>query len=124
MKKCTGPIITFANDDRVTIFGRILRKTKIDEIPQLVNVIKGDMRFIGPRPEVLEYFDKAATQGLPQAQYHLGIHYRDGRGVEKNSDIASYWFRKAKANGLIETDHLNESFAIREPNDVHLYVQN
>ena len=74
--------------------------------------------------KAFEYFDKAATQGLSQAEYHLGIHYRDGRGVRKNSDIANYWFRKAKANGLIETDHLNESFAIREPDDVHLYVQN
>ena len=68
MKKCTGPIITFANDERVTIFGKILRKTKIDEIPQLVNVIKGDMRFIGPRPEVLEYFDKARFSFLKKVK--------------------------------------------------------
>ncbi len=54
----SGNLITFKNDKRITAFGRFLRKTKIDEIPQLINILKGDMRFIGPRPEVLFHFDK------------------------------------------------------------------
>ena len=74
--------------------------------------------------KAFKYFDKAASQGLSQAEYHLGIHYRDGRGVRKNGDIANYWFRKAKENGLIEINHINQSFAVREPDDVHLYVKN
>jgi len=53
-----GGMVTEYNDARVTFFGLILRKTKMDEIPQLINIIKGDMRFIGPRPEVPEYFNK------------------------------------------------------------------
>ena len=43
----------------VTRFGLFLRKTKLDEIPQLINIIKGEMRFIGPRPEVPKFTEKA-----------------------------------------------------------------
>ena len=39
------------HDDRITPFGRFIRKCRIDELPQLINIIKGDMSFIGPRPE-------------------------------------------------------------------------
>lgn len=46
-----GPQLAKENDARITRVGRILRKTRIDEIPQLINVIKGDMSLIGPRPE-------------------------------------------------------------------------
>jgi exopolysaccharide biosynthesis polyprenyl glycosylphosphotransferase len=43
--------MTKENDDRITRFGRFMRKTRLDEIPQLINIIKGNMSFIGPRPE-------------------------------------------------------------------------
>ena len=53
-----GPSVTSGNDPRITEIGKFIRRTKIDELPQLINVIKGDMSIVGPRPEVMKFVTK------------------------------------------------------------------
>jgi lipopolysaccharide/colanic/teichoic acid biosynthesis glycosyltransferase len=81
-----GPI-TFGDDPRITRVGRVLRKTKIDELPQLFNVLKGDMSLVGPRPEVPRYVDMfredyaVILQVRPGITDLASIKYRDEAAI-------------------------------------------
>jgi len=68
----SGPQVTAGDDVRVTPVGKVLRKTKLDELPELWNVLKGDMSLIGPRPEVPRYVD------LDDPMWRLVLEARPG----------------------------------------------
>lgn len=67
-----GALPCTSNDDRITKVGKFIRKVRIDEIPQLFNVLKGDMSFVGPRPERVEHV-KQYTEELPEFNYRLRV---------------------------------------------------
>ena len=64
-EKLSGPVWAQDNDDRITRVGRFIRKWRIDELPQLINVLKGDMSLIGPRPE-RPYFVEQFMHSVPR----------------------------------------------------------
>lgn len=78
-----GRQITVGNDSRITKIGAFLRKYKLDELPQLINVFKGDMSLVGPRPEVPRYVklyndkQKKVLQVKPGITDLASIRYRD-----------------------------------------------
>ena len=68
----TGPILSHQNDVRVTTLGRILRSLHLDELPQLFNVVKGEMNFIGPRPE-RPFFTEKYCEQLPKYAHRFNV---------------------------------------------------
>jgi lipopolysaccharide/colanic/teichoic acid biosynthesis glycosyltransferase len=81
-----GPNITIGNDPRITGIGRLLRQTKIDELPQLINILRGEMSFVGPRPEVPQYVQ------LYRREYQQILAVRPGL-----TDLASLKYRDEAA---------------------------
>lgn len=88
----TGAVFAQANDNRITRVGRFMRKTRLDEVPQLWNVLKGDMSMIGPRPERPEHIQRLQEKipfyrtrhiirpgltGWAQVRYHYGANDED-----------------------------------------------
>lgn len=71
-EKATGPVLAADKDPRITPIGRFIRATRLDELPQLINVLKGDMSLVGPRPE-REYFIQQFKQQLPEYSCRLTV---------------------------------------------------
>lgn len=87
-----GSQVTVQNDMRITRVGKLLRKTRLDEFPQLINVILGDMSFVGTRPEVTKYVERYtpemyATLLLPAGITSMAsIQYKDEDELLANAD--------------------------------------
>ena len=91
-----GPQLTEYKDNRITNIGKILRKFKLDELPQLINIIKGDMGFIGPRPEVIEIVNNHRENFAYLSKIKPGVTdinsiiFKDESIIFKNLNINRY----------------------------------
>ncbi|MDR3628381.1 MAG: sugar transferase [Ignavibacteriaceae bacterium] len=107
--------ITSASDERITPAGRILRKYKLDELPQFINVLKGDMSLIGPRPELLKYInfyreDYSAILNIkPGITDYAAIKFRDEESLlVKSNKEESYINKILPSKIILYKRYLNE----------------
>jgi lipopolysaccharide/colanic/teichoic acid biosynthesis glycosyltransferase len=96
----SGPPLTLSSDTRLTRVGRFLARTKLDEIPQLWNVLKGDMSLVGPRPEDPSFVELLATEYRTILTVRPGItglsqlaFAREGEILDRDDRIAHYLTR-------------------------------
>jgi lipopolysaccharide/colanic/teichoic acid biosynthesis glycosyltransferase len=107
-----GPLITRQGDPRITRVGAFLRRIKLDELPQLINVLRGDMSLVGPRPEVSRYIDM-----YPEEARRLVLSVRPGM-----TDEASIAFRNEEALLARASDAEAEYVRKILPRKIDMYV--
>ena len=102
-------------DDRITKPGLFLRKTRIDELPQLWNVLKGDMTFVGPRPEMIKNVE-TYTEELPEFKYRL----RMKAGLTGLAQIAGKYNTSPKDKLIMDMMYIEQFSILR---DIQLIFQ-
>jgi len=111
-EKDTGPVWTAINDDRRTVIGSFLRKTSIDELPQFINVLRGDMSLVGPRPErpiFISKFKKSVPNYMARHSVKCGITgWAQVNGWRGNTSL-----RKRVQYDLYYITHWNPMFDLR-----------
>lgn len=93
----TGLSITSKDDNRITKIGKFIRKTKIDELPQLLNVLIGDMSLVGPRPEVVKYVDIKKDDYQKVLEVKAGITDNSAIEFRDEESILAGYEEKEKA---------------------------
>jgi lipopolysaccharide/colanic/teichoic acid biosynthesis glycosyltransferase len=111
-----GSQITAGNDSRITKIGKILRRYEIDEFPTLINVLKGDMSVVGPRPEIPKYL-----KDFDNLKYREVLSVRPGI-----TDLGTITFRdEAKYLNAQNYEDIYESEILPQKLDLYLkYVRN
>lgn len=117
-----GLLTVGSKDSRITKAGYFIRKYKIDELPQLFNVLKGDMSFVGPRPEVRRYVDLYSKEQMKVLSVRPGItdpasiKYRNENDILSSaSDPEQYYIQHIMPDKLkINIDYINTQTFIKD----------
>ncbi|MGE3780010.1 MAG: sugar transferase, partial [Pirellulaceae bacterium] len=112
-ERCGGTT-TGRDDPRITRIGRVLRRYKLDELPQLINVLRGEMSFVGPRPEVSEYTDQYTPEQRKILDVRPGI-----------TDLASIEFSDLQEHvGGVAPDQVYREIVLPRKNQLRLKYAN
>jgi lipopolysaccharide/colanic/teichoic acid biosynthesis glycosyltransferase len=116
-----GPAVTGAADPRITSVGRLLRRTKLDELPQLLNVLRGEMSLVGPRPEDPKYvalYTEAQRRVLdvrPGITSPASVTYRDEEGMLTGDHWEQYYIDTVMPAKLaIDLEYARNASVIRD----------
>jgi len=124
-----GPPVTGGNDPRITKLGAFLRKYKLDELPQLINVLKGDMSLVGPRPEVEKYvryyeqdFKNILSIVKPGITDYATLEFKNEEEILKNKEDVETFYVKSILPKKIEMykRYINEVSLLT---DIHLILR-
>ena len=100
-----GSLVTKNNDDRITKVGNKIRNSRLDEIPQLINILKGDMSFVGTRPEVLKYVDKYNDEMMATLLLRAGV---TSKASIEFSDEAKIMDKYLNKNNNVDEVYINK----------------
>jgi lipopolysaccharide/colanic/teichoic acid biosynthesis glycosyltransferase len=111
-----GPAVTGAKDSRITPIGRFLRQTKLDELPQLLNVLRGEMSVVGPRPEdprYVAFYNEEQLKVLnvrPGITSPASIQYRDEESILNGDDWEKHYIEQVMPAKLaIDLEYLDNA---------------
>lgn len=91
-----GSLITLGQDSRITKIGNKIRKCRLDEIPQLLNILKGDMSFVGTRPEVTKYVDKYTDEMKATLLMPAGVTSKASIEYKNEDEIMNTFLSKGQ----------------------------
>ena len=112
-----GPLATAEDDPRITKVGAVLRRLKLDELPQMINVLVGEMSLVGPRPEAALYFEhytpeekKTILSVKPGITDYGSLHFHDeGKLLEGSDDPVQTYLDKIKDKKVkLQMDYIRE----------------
>lgn len=116
-----GPGITTSGDRRITPIGKILRRTKLDELPQLLNVLRGDMSIVGPRPEDARYVARYTPDQRKVLEVRPGItslasvKYRNEEAMLRGKDWETTYVNEIMPAKLaIDMEYVREATVVRD----------
>ena len=103
MKENVNNYLSVVDDERITKVGKVLRRFRIDEIPQFINVLKGDMSIVGPRPEMLANIFNY-TNDLPEFEYRLRVK----AGITGYAQISGKYNTSPKDKLMLDLMYIEE----------------